>query len=144
MESPWPGTLGVASCAVPQHGVELGFDDGEPVRCKSPWPAGDWWAWRSPDVVNSVVAHLALDARGANEVWNLGEKCVHQRTATDYFHAGGLRTGSLAIGQKQRRNCVQQAVVLTVHQEAEMGLEVGPDEGLCDVGRHESPRELPA
>jgi hypothetical protein len=36
------------------------------------------------------------------------------------------------------------AVVLTVHQEAEMGEEIGPDEGLCDVGHHESPRELPA
>jgi hypothetical protein len=34
------------------------------------------------------VAHLALDSRGANEVWKLGEKCVHQRTATDDIHAG--------------------------------------------------------
>jgi hypothetical protein len=25
-----------------------------------------------------------------------------------------------------------------------MGEEVGPDEGLCDVGHHEPPRELPA
>jgi hypothetical protein len=22
--------------------VELGFGDGEPVRCQSPWSAGDW------------------------------------------------------------------------------------------------------
>jgi hypothetical protein len=34
------------------------------------------------------VAHLALDTRGANEVWKLGEKCVDRRTATDDFHAG--------------------------------------------------------
>jgi hypothetical protein len=45
---------------------------------------------------------------------------------------------------RQRHDCVQQAVVLTVHQEVEMGEEIGPDEGLCYVGHHESPRELPA
>jgi hypothetical protein len=89
------------------------------------------------------VAHLALDTRGANEVWKLGEKCVDLRAATDDFHAGSPRTGSLGRG-RQRRDCVQQAVVLTVHQEAEMGEEIGPDEGLCDVGHHESPPELPA
>jgi hypothetical protein len=31
-----PGTLKAASCAVPQHGVELGFGDSEPIRCQSP------------------------------------------------------------------------------------------------------------
>jgi hypothetical protein len=94
-------------------------------------------------VVDSVVAHLALDTRGANEVRELGKKCVDRSTATDDFHAAGLRTGSLGRG-RQRRDCVQKAVVLTVHQESEMGEEVGPDEGLCDVGHNESPRELPA
>jgi hypothetical protein len=89
------------------------------------------------------VAHLGLDTREANEVSKLGEKCVDRRTATDDFHARGLRTGSLGRG-RQRRDCVQQAVILTVHQEAEMGEEVGPDERLCDVGHHEPPRELPA
>jgi hypothetical protein len=94
-------------------------------------------------VVDSVVVHLALDTRGANEVWKLGEKCVDRRTVTDHFHAGGLRTGSLGMG-RQQRDCVQQTIVLTVYQEAEMGEEVGPEEGLCDVGDHEEPRELPA
>jgi hypothetical protein len=28
-------------------------------------------------------------------------------------------------------------IVLTIHQEAEMGEEVGPVEGLCNVGHHE-------
>jgi hypothetical protein len=28
--------------------------------------------------------------------------------------------------------------------EAEMGEKVSPDEGLCDAGHHEPPRELPA
>jgi hypothetical protein len=31
-----PGTLGTASCAILQHGVELGFGDSEPIRCQSP------------------------------------------------------------------------------------------------------------
>jgi hypothetical protein len=33
---------------------------------------------------------------------------------------------------------------LTVHQEAKMGEEFGPDEGLYNVGHHEPSRELPA
>jgi hypothetical protein len=37
-----------------------------------------------------------------------------------------------------------EQTVLTVHQEAEMGEEVGSDEGFCDVGHHEPPCELPA
>jgi hypothetical protein len=100
--------------------LALGFGDGEPVRCQSPWSTGDWWSWCSPDVVDGVVAHLALDTRGANEVWKLGEKCVDRRTAADDFHAVGLQTGSLGRG-RQRRDCVQQTVVLTVRQEAKMG-----------------------
>jgi hypothetical protein len=35
------GTLGVASCAILQHGVDLGFGDSEPIRCQSSWSAGD-------------------------------------------------------------------------------------------------------
>jgi hypothetical protein len=107
-----PGTLEAASCADPQHGVELGFGDGEPVWSKPPWTAGDWWTWCSPDVVDGAVAHLAQDTRGSNEVWKLGENSVDRRTATDDFHTGGLRTGSFGRGG-QRRDCVQQTVVLT-------------------------------
>jgi hypothetical protein len=94
-------------------------------------------------VVGSVVAHLALDTRGASKVWKLGKECVDRSTSTDDYHAGDLRTRSLGRG-RQRRDCVQKAVDLTVHQEADMGEAVGPDEGLCDVGHNESPRELPA
>jgi hypothetical protein len=93
-------------------------------------------------VVNGVVAHLALDTRGANEVWKLGEKCVDRRTATDDFHAGGLRIGSLDK-DRQRSDSVQQAVVVTDHKEAGMGEEVGPDKGLSGVGHHEPPLEIP-
>jgi hypothetical protein len=93
--------------------------------------------------VDGVVAHLTLDTHEANEVWKLGEKSVDRRTVTDDFHAGSLRTGSLGKG-RQGSDSVKQAVVLTVHQEAKMGEEVGPDVGLCDVGHHEAPRELPA
>jgi hypothetical protein len=67
---------------------------------------GEPWALCCPDVVDSVVAYLALDTRGANEFWKLGEKCVDRRTDTDDFHAGGLRTGSLGRGD-QRRDCIQ-------------------------------------
>jgi hypothetical protein len=127
--------------AVPS--LNMALNSALAMASQSPCSAGDWWAWCSPDVVGSVVAHLALDTSGANKVWKLGEKCIDRRTATDDFHAGGLRTGSLGRG-RQRRDCVQKAVVLTIHQEAEMREEVGPDEGLCNVGHHESPRELPA
>jgi hypothetical protein len=113
------GVVMAVFCAVPQY-VELGFGDGEPVRCQSSCSAGVWRAWCSPDVVGSVVAHLA----------------------TDDFLAASLRTGSVNRGI-QRRDSVQQAVVLTVYQEAEMWEEVGPDEELCNVGQHEPPRELP-
>jgi hypothetical protein len=92
--------------------------------------------------VDGVAANLALDTRGANEVWKLGENSVDRRTATDDFHSGSLRTGSL--GGADNEVTVQQAVVLIVHQEAEMGEEVGPEEGLCDVGHHEAPSELQA
>jgi hypothetical protein len=81
-------------------------------------------------VVDGVVAHLALDIRGANDVWKLGEKGVDRKTATDDFHVEGLRTGSLDRG-RLRRDSIQQAIVLTVHQEAEIGEEVDPDEGFC-------------
>jgi hypothetical protein len=34
--------------------------------------------------------------------------------------------------------------LFAVHQEAERGEEVDADEGMCDVGHHESTREIPA
>jgi hypothetical protein len=36
-----PGSLGAASCAILHHGVEFVFGDSEPIRCPSPWSAGD-------------------------------------------------------------------------------------------------------
>jgi hypothetical protein len=59
-----PRTLGAASCAVPQHGVELGFGDSEPIRCQSPWSAGDRWARYSPDVVDSIMRTSRWTAAG--------------------------------------------------------------------------------
>jgi hypothetical protein len=93
--------------------------------------------------VGGVVAHLVLDTRGASKVWELGKKYVDRSTASEDFHAGSQRTGSLGRIRKLC-DCVQKAVVLTVHQEAEMGEEICPDGGLCDVGHYESPRDLPA
>jgi hypothetical protein len=54
-------------CAVLQHGVELGFGDGEPVRCQLLQFAGDGWARSSSDVVESVMADFALDSGWASE-----------------------------------------------------------------------------
>jgi hypothetical protein len=79
-----------ARCAVPQHGVELGFGDSEPFRCQLTLSAGDWWVWCSPDVVDGVVPHLALDFSGATDVWILGEDGVDRSTVTDDFCAGEL------------------------------------------------------
>jgi hypothetical protein len=62
----------MACCAVPQHGVEFGFGDREPVRCQSPWSAGDRWAHYRPDVMDSAVADFALDSDWASEVRKIG------------------------------------------------------------------------
>jgi hypothetical protein len=66
---------------------------------------------------------------GQTRSGNSEGKGVDLRTATGDFHAGSLLTGSLGNG-RQRSGPVQQEVLSTVHQEAEMGEEVGPDEGL--------------
>jgi hypothetical protein len=78
-----PGwALRATSYAVPHHDAELGFGDGERVRCQSSWSAGDWWAWCSLDEVD-----LALETRWANKDWKFGED-VHRSNATDDFDVG--------------------------------------------------------
>jgi hypothetical protein len=67
--------------------VELGFGDGKPVRCQSPWSAGDWWAWCSPDVVDGVGRTSRWTSVERMRSGNL-EKSVDRRRATDDFHAG--------------------------------------------------------
>jgi hypothetical protein len=83
-----PGTLGAAGCAVPQHGVILGFGNGQVVRCQSPQSAGNRWARSSPDVVGSVVADFALNSSCASEVRELGEVAIDRFAASDGFNAG--------------------------------------------------------
>jgi hypothetical protein len=61
VEQQRPGTLRAASCAILQHGVELGFGDSEPIQCQLQWSAGDQWARYSPDVVDSIMADFVLD-----------------------------------------------------------------------------------
>jgi hypothetical protein len=90
-----PGTLGAASCAILQHGVELGFGDSEPIRCQSPWLAGDRWAGCSPDVVDSIMADFALDSGWASEVREFGEDAVDRCAASDGLDAGDQRAGGL-------------------------------------------------
>jgi hypothetical protein len=60
-----------------------------------------------------------IHSSGASEVWKLGEESVDQCTATDDFDAGDPRIGDLGRCRR-RRDAVQQAVVSTVHLEAEM------------------------
>jgi hypothetical protein len=67
----WSGEL-----CHPQHGVELGFGDSEPVRCQSAWSGDEWWVFCSPNVMDGVVTYLALDFGGAREVWKLGVNAV--------------------------------------------------------------------
>jgi hypothetical protein len=83
------------------------------------------------------VMHLALDTREANGTRKFGEEGVNQSTTTDDFDTGHLKTGGLVRG-RQRCDSVQQVVVPTVHQEAEMGEEVSPMTD-CDIGHHEPP-----
>jgi hypothetical protein len=75
------------SSAVRQHVIEFSFVYSEPVRCQSPWSAGDRWAWYGPDVMNSVVAHFALDSDLESEGWEFGEEVVDRCAVTDDLHA---------------------------------------------------------
>jgi hypothetical protein len=70
------------------------------------------------------------------------QSSVYRSTATDDFDAGDLPTGGL--GRGRRRDSGQQVVVLTIHQEDEIGEKVGLNEGLWDVDNHEPLREIPA
>jgi hypothetical protein len=143
MLSRGPGALRAASCTVPQHGVELDFGDSELIQCQLTWLTGDWWVWCSPDVVDGVVAYLALETRRANEVRTFREEGVDRSTATGDFDAGDLQTGSLGRGREQR-DSVQQAILPTVHQEVEEEEEVGPNRkvvcsnhvGVTNMGSH--------
>jgi hypothetical protein len=55
--------------------------------------SGDRWDWYSPDVMDGVVAHFALDSGGASDVREFGEKVVDRCTATDGLDAGGQWAG---------------------------------------------------
>jgi hypothetical protein len=79
------------------------------------------------------VAHLAHDTRRSNEVWKLRENSLDRRTATDDFHA---RADNDVTPSRWR--LFLQPTNRTKWKES------GPDEGLCDVGHHKAPRELPA
>jgi hypothetical protein len=70
---------------MPQHGDEFGFGDSKPIRCQSPWSAGDWWTWYSRDVMGGAVAHFALDSGEASKVWEFGEEAVDRCPTTDGF-----------------------------------------------------------
>jgi hypothetical protein len=89
-----PGTFGAESCAVPQPGVELGSGGIEPIRCQSPWSAGDLWARYSPDVEDSILADFALDSGWASEVREFGEDAVDRCVAIDGLDPGDQRAGS--------------------------------------------------
>lgn len=54
----------MVSCAVLEHGVELGFGDREPVWC----PASDRWAWYSPGVMESDVPPVMVMRLGISEL----------------------------------------------------------------------------
>jgi hypothetical protein len=64
-------------------------------------------------------------------------------STVDYLDAGDPKTGSLGRC-RQRRDVVQQTVVSTVHEEAEMCEKIGSDEGLRDVSYYKAPCEFPA
>jgi hypothetical protein len=83
-----PGTQGAANCAVLQNGVELVFGDSEPIRCQSPWSAGDRWPRRSADVVDSITAEFALDSGWPCEVRDFCEDAVDRVAVSDNLDAG--------------------------------------------------------
>jgi hypothetical protein len=101
-----PGTLGAASCAVPQHGVELGFGDSETIWCQSPWSAGDQWARYSPDVVDSIMADFALAFGWVSEVWEFSEEAVNRCATSDGLDTGDKHTSGLGR-YRQRSDSIQ-------------------------------------
>jgi hypothetical protein len=90
-----PGTLGAASSAVLQHGVELGFGDSEPIRYQWPWSAGDRWPRCSQDVVDSMMADFALDSGWPCEVREFGENADDRCAVSDGLDSGDQRVGGL-------------------------------------------------
>jgi hypothetical protein len=84
-------------------------------------------------VVNRVVANVSLNPSGTSEVRKLGKKSVDLSTGTDDFHARGSK----------RCGFIQEAVTFAVHQEAEVGEEIGSYEGSSDVSYNKAPREIP-
>jgi hypothetical protein len=88
-------TLEAASCAVLQHGVELGYGDSEPIWCQSPWSAGDRWPRCSPDVVDSIMADFAPDSGWPCEVREFDEDAVDRCDVSDGLDVGDQRVGGL-------------------------------------------------
>jgi hypothetical protein len=96
-----PGTLGVASCAVPQHGVESALAMLSRSRAKRP-AVGDRLACYSPDVLDGVMADFALDSGWVSEVRECGEEDVDRCAAIDCLDTGEQRVGSLGrYGQRR-------------------------------------------
>jgi hypothetical protein len=93
-------------------------------------------------VVDRVVTDLSLYSGGASEIRELGEETVDRCVANDGLNAGDQRAGSL--GWYGQHDSVQKPVVSAVHQKAEIGEKVHTDDGACDVGHDEPPREVPA
>jgi hypothetical protein len=91
--------------------------------------------------MDSVVAHFALDSGWADKVLEFGEEAVDQCGVTDGLHAWNMCAGCFGQG-RDGRDSVQCAAVPAVCCEAEMREEVHADDGMCDVGHHEPPREI--
>jgi hypothetical protein len=59
----------------------------------------------SPDVMDIVVTHFALDSGWASEIREFGEEAVDRRAVADGLHAWDLCAGCLGVGR--RRDSVQ-------------------------------------
>jgi hypothetical protein len=79
----------VAGWPILQHGVELGFDDCQPIWCQSLWSAGDWWARYSLDVMDSVMVDFTLDSGWVSEVRKFGKEAVDRCAACDGLDVWG-------------------------------------------------------
>ena len=127
MESGRPWALGASGCTVLQHGVELGLGHGQTVWGKATRAAGYRRAGCCPDVVCSVVPHLAVAPRWFRQPREFFQEFIWGRASCDDFHTGDCWWRDEArCGQ--RCDPVEQAVVSAVDEESIMGEQVHTDD----------------
>jgi hypothetical protein len=88
MEGGRPRALGASGGAAPQHGVRLGFGDGQAFWCQAAW-AADYRSDRCcADVMRCVVLDLAVAPCWLGQPREFLQEAVWCRASSDAFYTG--------------------------------------------------------